>query len=76
MKVKDLPAKVKEAVLEYDWAAEDEITSQEALELWSQWEIGDSYWASKMIEFLDEMRMTEEIDRMAEVAEFDSAYEL
>lgn len=58
MKIQDMHHSVQEAVLERNpsLSPQSEVSIEWALEEWSAWEIGDSYWARFLIARLDEMR--------------------
>lgn len=58
MKIAHMHHSVQEAVLERNpsLSLESDVTIEWALEEWSAWEIGDSYWARFVIAQLDKMR--------------------
>lgn len=59
MRISELPDELCEiAVDEFGHDPNEDMSPRRALGMWSQWEIGDSHWANKMLDMLNEMEGT------------------
>ncbi len=54
--VKDMPQELANAAREQGYDETHEMTLEEALRGWAEWEIGDPQWATDILRLADEFR--------------------